>query len=77
MNKRSGDPWIDAAASIAHNKVLILDSATVINDSFNFTMSADTRNAENVVVIRSPEVAARYVWNWTARQAVARPFEAK
>ena len=45
---------IDAAHAIAHNKVMILDGATVITGSFNFTRAAEERNAENLLVIRDP-----------------------
>lgn len=40
---------IDRVAGIAHNKIIILDNRTTITGSFNFTVSADTRNAENGV----------------------------
>ena len=49
--------WIDDGPAIAHNKVVILDGRTVITGSFNFSKAADTRNAENVVVIESETVA--------------------
>lgn len=42
--------WLDGAHPIAHNKVIILDGATVITGSFNFTRQAEW-NAENLVVI--------------------------
>jgi phosphatidylserine/phosphatidylglycerophosphate/cardiolipin synthase-like enzyme len=56
---------------IAHNKVMIIDGATVLTGSFNFTRAAETRNAENLVVIRSAEVAAQYIANWKGRAAIA------
>ena len=40
---------IDKVPGIAHNKIIILDNRTTITGSFNFTVSADTRNAENGV----------------------------
>ena len=43
--------YIDAKHEIAHNKVMVLDGATVITGSFNFTKQAETSNAENLVVI--------------------------
>jgi phosphatidylserine/phosphatidylglycerophosphate/cardiolipin synthase-like enzyme len=52
---------IDAAHSIAHNKVMIIDSRIVITGSFNFTDAAEDRNAENQLIIRSNELAARDV----------------
>jgi phosphatidylserine/phosphatidylglycerophosphate/cardiolipin synthase-like enzyme len=66
--------WIDDAPAIAHNKVIILDGATVITGSFNFTKSADTRNAENVVTIGSRDVAAWFTRNWEERRAASRAF---
>ena len=50
--------FIDPAPGIAHNKVMVLDSAIVITGSFNFAAAADTRNVENVVILRSAEVAS-------------------
>jgi len=53
----------------AHNKVIIIDAGTscpiVITGSYNFTWSAQHRNAENVLIVRnSGAVAARYTENW-------------
>ena len=42
---------IDASHAIAHNKVMIIDSETVITGSFNFTKAAQEKNAENVLII--------------------------
>ncbi len=56
--------WIDAEHRIAHNKVMVIDGQTVITGSFNFTKSAETGNAENLLVIRSPELAGKYAENW-------------
>ena len=69
--------WIDDAPAIAHNKVIIIDDGTVVTGSFNFTKSADERNAENVVVLDSPEVAAWFTRNWNDRRTASRPFEAE
>lgn len=67
--------WIDDAPAIAHNKIIILDDHTVLTGSFNFTKSADTRNAENVVIIDSAEVAAHFTRNWESRRSASRRFE--
>jgi phosphatidylserine/phosphatidylglycerophosphate/cardiolipin synthase-like enzyme len=56
--------WVDAKYAIAHNKVMIVDGAIVITGSFNFTMEAETSNAENLLVIRNVELAARYGRNF-------------
>ena len=69
--------WIDDAPAIAHNKIIVLDDRTVLTGSFNFTKSADTRNAENVVTIESSVVARWFTENWEERRAVSRVFEAE
>ena len=45
---------------IMHNKVAIIDNRIVITGSFNWTNSAENSNNENLVVIRSVDVASRY-----------------
>jgi phosphatidylserine/phosphatidylglycerophosphate/cardiolipin synthase-like enzyme len=55
---------IDAKHKIAHNKVMIIDSETVITGSFNFTKSAEEGNAENLLIIRSTDLAVKYTNNW-------------
>jgi phosphatidylserine/phosphatidylglycerophosphate/cardiolipin synthase-like enzyme len=37
---------IDSAHDIAHNKIMIIDGEIVITGSFNFTKSAEDKNAE-------------------------------
>jgi phosphatidylserine/phosphatidylglycerophosphate/cardiolipin synthase-like enzyme len=59
---------IDEKPAIAHSKVMIIDGSTVITGSFNFTSSAETRNVENLLVLRSTELAQRYLTNWLERQ---------
>lgn len=63
------DVSIDKVSGIAHNKVIILDEKKVITGSFNFTKSADTRNAENVIIVNDKEVASKYLQNWFSRKA--------
>jgi phosphatidylserine/phosphatidylglycerophosphate/cardiolipin synthase-like enzyme len=46
---------------LAHNKVMIVDERIVITGSYNFTANAETRNAENLLIIASPELARRYL----------------
>ena len=50
--------YIDDRVVIAHNKVMVIDGVTVITGSFNFAQSAQSRNAENLLVIRNPKPAA-------------------
>lgn len=72
--------WIDNRVAIAHNKVMIIDNSTVITGSFNFTDSAQKRNAENVLVLRdAPKLAAAYVkdWDWRRGESVGHEQQSK
>jgi len=63
--KNEGIPvYIDSAHAIAHNKVMVIDGQTVVTGSFNFTKSAEERNAENVLIIRDKGLARLYMENW-------------
>lgn len=55
---------IDAVHAIAHNKVMVIDGATVITGSFNFTKAAEEHNAENLLVIQDTALAEKYAANW-------------
>ncbi|HEY2566679.1 MAG TPA: phospholipase D family protein [Candidatus Aquirickettsiella sp.] len=60
--------WIDTKPAIAHNKIMIIDEKEVITGSFNFTDSAQKRNAENVVFISDTKLAKEYIQNWENRE---------
>lgn len=65
----------------AHNKVIVIDAAgadaTVITGSYNFTWSAQNKNAENILIARkNPPLAARYVANWTRHFEEAEAYRA-
>ena len=64
---------VDSAPQIAHNKVLVIDGQRVVTGSYNFTVAAERKNAENVVVIDSPDVARMFRENWASRAAVSVP----
>lgn len=64
----------------AHNKVMVIDAAgpepAVITGSYNWTWSAQNRNAENVLLLRgNPELARRYAANWQRHAAQALPYD--
>jgi phosphatidylserine/phosphatidylglycerophosphate/cardiolipin synthase-like enzyme len=63
MHNSGIDTWIDSEHAIAHNKVMVIDSRTVITGGFNFTKQAEKSNAENLLVIRSQELAGKFVEN--------------
>ena len=56
--------FIDGRHSIAHSKVMVLDSQIVITGSFNFTKAAEANNAENLLIIKDVTLAGRYAENW-------------
>lgn len=59
---------IDSKPAIAHNKVMVFDDSAVFTGSFNFTRSAQERNAENGMLVRGDLAVARaYAANWEAR----------
>jgi phosphatidylserine/phosphatidylglycerophosphate/cardiolipin synthase-like enzyme len=69
--------FIDAKHAIAHNKIMILDHTTVITGSFNFTKAAEESNAENILILRSPQLAARYTENFLEHKLHAEPYYGK
>jgi phosphatidylserine/phosphatidylglycerophosphate/cardiolipin synthase-like enzyme len=76
---RAGIPtWIDRSHAIAHNKVMVIDGATVITGSFNFSKAAEESNAENLLVIReAPELVAKYTQNWNRHAAHSARYQGK
>ena len=54
----------DGKHAIAHNKLMVIDESIVITGSFNFTNSAETRNAENFLILKSSPLAVRYKEEW-------------
>jgi phosphatidylserine/phosphatidylglycerophosphate/cardiolipin synthase-like enzyme len=69
--------YIDPAHQIAHNKVMIIDRSTVVTGSYNFTRSAEEKNAENLLVIPSKELALKYLVNWQKHREHSTEYEAR
>jgi len=67
--------FVDGEHQIAHNKAMVIDGATVITGSVNFTRSAEESNAENLLVIRSVENAAKYEKNYQGHLAHSAKYE--
>lgn len=59
--------YIDNRVRIAHNKVIIIDDQILITGSFNFTDSAQQKNAENLLVIDNRDIANLYRDNFFRR----------
>ncbi|CAM4397109.1 MAG: Phospholipase D [Legionellaceae bacterium] len=68
--------FIDYKPTISHNKVMIIDKQSVITGSFNFTKTAQEKNAENVIILTDKQIAKRYLANWYTRYHVSLPYKA-
>lgn len=72
--------WLETRYASAHNKVLLIDGespgAVVITGSYNFTWSAQARNAENLLLLRgNPSLARRYLENWRRHRDDAEKYD--
>ncbi|OWW22051.1 phospholipase D family protein [Noviherbaspirillum denitrificans] len=72
--------WVDNNYQNAHNKVIVVDAngpaATVITGSFNYTWTAQHKNAENILIARNnPALASRFAENWERHRQEATPFK--
>jgi len=67
---------VDTLPGLMHDKIMIIDGETVLTGSFNYTWSAEHRNAENLLVINDPKLAAEYGQNWNSCAARSQPLAA-
>jgi phosphatidylserine/phosphatidylglycerophosphate/cardiolipin synthase-like enzyme len=69
---------IDRTVTVAHNKLIVIDDSTVVTGSFNWTTAANTKNAENVHVIRGARgLAQRNATYFLEREAISEPLKAR
>ena len=71
--------WFEVRYGAAHNKILLVDAeerdAVVVTGSYNFTFSAQARNAENLLILRGNAPLARlYLDNWRRHRQDAVPY---
>ena len=66
--------YIDDQHAIAHNKIMIIDMTKVITGSFNFTKAAEEKNAENLLIIESKELAKYFLDNWQEHKGHSEPY---
>jgi len=70
--------FIDDKHRIAHNKIILIDEATIITGSFNFTKAAEENNAENLLVIEGkPKLMAAYQKNFKEHREHSHEYERK
>ncbi|MEM0444879.1 MAG: phospholipase D family protein [Nitrososphaerota archaeon] len=73
LRERGVEVRVDGNSRLMHHKIMIIDEVIVVTGSYNFSAAAEDGNDENIVVIRSREVAEQFlsefyrVW----RQSVA------
>jgi phosphatidylserine/phosphatidylglycerophosphate/cardiolipin synthase-like enzyme len=65
---------LDARHESAHDKVMILDGKIVITGSYNWTVTAEKHNGENLLVIRDPRLARVYAENWRRHAHHSTPY---
>ncbi len=57
--------FVDSKHKIAHNKTILVDDVDLEDGSFNYSESAETKNAENCLFIRfNPVLVAKFEANW-------------
>lgn len=74
LMKAGASIYLDSALAASHNKVVIVDggspAALVITGSYNFTQAAQSKNAENVVVLSGNRaITDRFVANFQRSRA--------
>jgi phosphatidylserine/phosphatidylglycerophosphate/cardiolipin synthase-like enzyme len=77
LAKRGIQVMIDDKHAIAHNKIMIIDRATLITGSFNFTKAAEEHNAENLLIIKNGELSTVYLRNFVAHREHSVPYQGK
>jgi phosphatidylserine/phosphatidylglycerophosphate/cardiolipin synthase-like enzyme len=70
---------LEVRYAAAHNKVLLIDpeeaESAVLTGSYNYTWSAQARNAENLLILRGNKaLATAYLNNWRRHRADALPY---
>jgi phosphatidylserine/phosphatidylglycerophosphate/cardiolipin synthase-like enzyme len=78
---RSGVPvLLDSLHAAAHNKIIVIDAGdqdcAVVTGSYNFTYTAQNRNAENAVILRGdPPLCEAFRNNWQHHKAHSIPHQ--
>jgi phosphatidylserine/phosphatidylglycerophosphate/cardiolipin synthase-like enzyme len=70
---------LETRYAAAHNKILLIDAEgdrpVIITGSYNFTFSAQARNAENLLILRGNRALAKsYLANWQRHRDEATPY---
>jgi len=60
--------------AIAHSKCIVIDGHLLLTGSYNWTASAENRNLENLLLIESPELCAKYSANFESNWQRSTPY---
>ncbi len=70
--------YIDSRHAVAHNKVIVIDSSTLITGSFSFTRAAEENNAENLLVIKGRKtLVGQYIENFELHKAHSEVYKGR
>ncbi len=73
---RAGIPiYTDATHAVFHSNIIIIDKTTVITGSFSFTKTAEERNGEDLIIIKSKDLAGIYIDNFLKHKRHAEPYK--
>ncbi len=59
----------DTNPALMHDKIAVIDESIVITGSYNWSKEAETRNNENMIILRNSDIALKYeaefekIWN--------------
>ena len=69
---------INSQYAIMHSKYIVIDGSTLETGSFNYSSAAESKNAENLLVIRdNQKLADTYLKNWQKLWDESEPYEAR
>ena len=75
LHRAGARVYLDTSHAASHNKIVIVDGTAVITGSYNFTQAAQSRNAENVVVISGNRaLTGRFVHNFEYHRSESTPW---
>ncbi len=66
--------YIDDTNALAHNTIMVIDGTTVITGSFSLTKAAEEKNAENLLIMQSKDLARIYTENWCKHRDHSEPY---
>lgn len=66
---------IERGSGLLHHKLAIIDGATVITGSMNWSRAGDESNSEDLVIIRDKQIASDYLDHYQKLLDRANPYE--